>query len=77
VVTKDEHILIHKQVGKKHIKKIKRKVKRKFICEETGEVFNRIVDAAKKFNVRSSNVCMCLHGKLKSLKKLHFKFIEE
>jgi hypothetical protein len=35
VVTKDEHIKIHKQVGKKHIRKIERKVKRKFICEET------------------------------------------
>ena len=35
VVTKDEHINIHKKVGKKHLHKIQRKVKRKFICEET------------------------------------------
>lgn len=35
VVTGAEHILIHKKVGKKHIKKIQRKAKRKFICEET------------------------------------------
>jgi hypothetical protein len=35
VVTKEEHLKIHKQVGKKHIKKIQRKAKRKFICEET------------------------------------------
>ena len=35
VVTEAEHILIHKEIGKKHLHKIKRKVKRKFICEET------------------------------------------
>lgn len=45
--------------------------------KKPGEVFKRIVDAAKVFNVRPSNICMVLHGKLKSLKKLHFKFIEE
>lgn len=35
VVTKEEHIKIHKEIGKKRIRKINRKVKRKFICEET------------------------------------------
>lgn len=35
VVTEAEHIKIHKQVGKKRLHKKQRKVKRKFICEET------------------------------------------
>lgn len=43
---------------------------RKVICTNTGEIFNYIKEAAKKYNVIDSSISACCKGKLKSAGKL-------
>lgn len=48
---------------------------RNVICMETGEVFKRAADAARKFNINSGIMSKILNGKLGSWRGLHFKHI--
>ena len=48
----------------------KRRRNRSVICVTTGEVFNTIKDAVKKYKVHSTNVSQCCRGKVKHTGKL-------
>ena len=49
---------------------VKRKRYRSVMCTTTGEVFNTIKDAVKKYKVHSTNVSQCCRGNIKHTGKL-------
>lgn len=60
------------------IKRAKSMGGKPFICVETGERFEYLMQAAKKFGTTcKDSIYKVLKGKRKTYKKLHFKYIEE
>ena len=45
------------------------------MCIETHEMFECGRAACKKYNINPANMSAHLHGRKKSVNKLHFKFI--
>ena len=48
---------------------------KQIFCIDTGEIFECSRDACKKYNIDPANMSAHLHGRRKSVNKLHFKFI--
>lgn len=51
--------------------------KEKIYCKELDKIFNSAVEAAKYVNGKSSHIHACCKGKLKSHKKLHWRYYNE
>jgi group I intron endonuclease len=49
----------------------------KISCNETGEVFSSIKEAALKLGLQSSKICLVLKGVRKHTGKLTFKYLKE
>ena len=47
---------------------------KKIICIDTGEEFNTITEASKKYNIRNSNISACCRGKLKTAGGYKWKY---
>lgn len=59
--------------GKKYTYKDPKKEDKKFtkvICTTTGEIFDNITEAAKKYNINRSCISACVHGSQKTSGKL-------
>lgn len=52
--------------------------RKKVRCIETGEIFDSISDAAKKYGAHGSNICTAIKhpDKLKTVAKMHWEFAE-
>lgn len=50
---------------------------RKIKCINTGEVFDSLGDAARKYNVSTSNLSACCRGKRKIVGGMKWEFVEE
>lgn len=57
----------------KHMDKIHEKCKKKIKCNETGQVWESVMECAKFFNVKSKQISRVLKGQRKRL-KWHFTF---
>lgn len=55
------------------------KTSRQVFCAETGETFISINEAARKLNLRRSDIQSVLHGRkrMKTAHGLHFRFVED
>ncbi len=53
------------------------KLKRKVVCLETGEVFESLNEAARKYNVSASIIGECCRGKCTTVKKMHWAFLSD
>ena len=47
------------------------------VCLETGECWPSITEAAKALAVAETTIGACLHGRQKTVKKLHIKYENE
>lgn len=70
----------HPRFGIRHTEEVKRKCsdaknkfKKSITCNETGESFSSIHEAAKKLNLDVSNLAALIRGKYKSIKGLTFR----
>ena len=45
------------------------KARKQVICLNTGEIFDSIADAGRKYNIGTGDICSCCRGKLKSAGK--------
>ena len=52
------------------------KVAKKVICVETGEVFVSGADVARKYNCSPASISRCLHGTIKTVAGMHWKFLD-
>lgn len=50
---------------------------RKIKCIETGEIFNSIKEAGKKFGIKPTNITTVCKGKANSAKGYHFCYLED
>lgn len=50
---------------------------KKIKCKTTGEIFNSMSDAARKYGIPHSKISDCCHGKIKQTKKMEFEFYKE
>lgn len=85
--TKKKLSQVHK--GRQFSEESKRKMKennaraRKIVCITTGEIFNCINEASRKYNVSNQNISACCRGKRKTTGKLAtgerliWKYVEE
>lgn len=51
--------------------------KKKVRCVETNKVFDSITQASEKTGIDLSSISACCRGKLQSINKLHWEFIDE
>ena len=71
---KDKNLLYQKE---KQYKKIAKRLSKKIICVETGEIFNSIKDAQSKFNIKGKGISKTLTGQTKSAYGFHWKYLNE
>lgn len=63
--------------GKKQTREVALKSAKQVFCIETGEVFESITDAAKKYGVTISAISRVLRGKAKTSAKLHWEYLRK
>lgn len=51
--------------------------KKPVMCIETGIVYSSISETARAFNVTKESISGHLHGKCKTIKNMHFKFVDK
>lgn len=51
--------------------------RRKVMCIETGEIFESLKEAAEKYGFSPATLCNCLAGRCKTVKRLHWKEVED
>lgn len=50
---------------------------KRIICIETGETFNKVVDAAKKYNILRSTISYCLIGQCQTAGGYHWAYLKD
>ena len=53
------------------------KIKRKIVCVETGEKFDSISEASKKYGISQSNISLCCNGKIETSKGYRWRYLED
>lgn len=51
--------------------------KRKIINLDTGEIFESVAEAGRKYNVASTNICRVLKGKMKTCKGCRWMYYDD
>jgi group I intron endonuclease len=79
----EEHInkLRESHLGKKHTEETKQKMSKthnkvKIINETTGEIFNSMREASRKYNINSGSICLCCKNKQKTAGGYIWKYLE-
>ena len=52
------------------------KFSKKVICIETGKIYPSLADVHRKFGFSQGNISSCCAGKLKTVGKLHWKYVD-
>ena len=55
--------------------KIAQKIRKRVLNIDTGEVFESVKEAAKKYECTSGCITQCCSGKVKTAKGYHWKYI--
>lgn len=51
--------------------------KKPVMCIETGVIYSSVSETARAFNVTKESISCHLHGRCKTIKNMHFKFIDK
>lgn len=73
---KEEYENKHHKPSEEHIKATVERSSIPVVCVESGEVFNSIHDACRKYNLSPPNVCNCCKGKKKTAGGFHWKYFD-
>lgn len=81
ILDRQEHSRLHSKLGKNAFKDKwftpERKRKKKIRCIEDNNIFSTQIQACRAYNLHKGNLSYHLQGKTKSIKGLHFEFIED
>lgn len=73
---KEEYENKHHKPSEEHIKATVERSSIPVVCVESGEVFNSIHDACRKYNLSPPNVCNCCKGKKKTAGGFHWNYYD-
>ena len=73
-ILEEEYQNKHHKMSEENKKKLVDSCVVKVLCVESGEIFNSIIDACKKYGASPANVCNCCKGKRKTTKGLHWQY---
>lgn len=59
-----------------HKENVRKDWARKIVCEETGRVYDAIVDAARELGLHDSHICACCRGKRQTCGGYHWHYYD-